>query len=51
MNPIEIECPVKGVWSFMNPLGHHPDAKDFVAVDESGKPYKALNLPVNCSGV
>lgn len=44
MIAVEIECPVKGVWSFMNPYGHHPDAKDFVAVDESGKPYKLLGL-------
>ena len=28
----------------MNPPGHHPDAKDFVAVDEAGKPYKQLAL-------
>lgn len=40
MTAVEIECPVKGMWSFMNPPGHHPDAKDFVAVDASGKPYK-----------
>jgi hypothetical protein len=44
MTTIEIECPVKGVWAFLNPPGHHPDAKDFVAVDESGKPYKAAGL-------
>jgi len=29
---------------FMNPPGHHPDAKDFVAVDNSGKPYKLFRL-------
>ena len=33
MASIEIECPVKGTWSFLNPPGHHPDAKDLVAVD------------------
>lgn len=44
MKPIEILCPVKGTWSFMNPPGHHPDAKDFVAVDKTGKPYRAFRL-------
>ena len=44
MTSIEIECPVKGIWAFLNPPGHHPDAKDFVAVDESGKPYKHAGL-------
>lgn len=39
MTTIEIECPVEGTWSFLNPPGHHPAAKDFVAVDEKGKPY------------
>ena len=28
----------------MNPPGHHPDAKDFVAVDEGGKPYRPLDF-------
>ena len=28
----------------MNSAGHHPDAKDFVAVDPGGKPYKLLAL-------
>jgi hypothetical protein len=37
---IEIACPVRGIWSFLNPPGHHPDAKDFVAVDASGNPYR-----------
>jgi len=44
MAPVQILCPVKGMWSFMNPPGHHPDAKDFVAVDKRGKPYKAYRL-------
>lgn len=39
MAPIEIRCSVKGVWAFMNPPGHHPDAQDFVAVDEQRRPY------------
>lgn len=44
MQPIEIACPVQGVWSFMNPPGHHPHAKDFVAVDEHGRPYPGWRL-------
>ena len=44
MTPIEIECPVRGTWAFLNPPGHHPDAKDFVAVDERGKPYALAGL-------
>jgi len=28
----------------MNPPGHHPDAKDFVAVDSKGLPYHPFNL-------
>ena len=44
MSPVVIKCPVKGMWSFMNPPGHHPDAKDFVAVDIKGKPYRFLSL-------
>ena len=44
MTAIEVECPVKGTWSFLNPPGHHPDAKDFVAVDENGKPYSSLRF-------
>jgi hypothetical protein len=44
MEPIKIQSPVKGEWSFMNPPGHHPDAKDFVAVDGKGNPYKRLNI-------
>ncbi len=44
MKPIIIRCPVKGRWSFLNPPGHHPDAKDFVAVDENAKPYQGLAL-------
>jgi len=43
MNPIQIDCPVRGMWAFMNPPGHHPDAKDFVAVDAGGKPYTLLD--------
>ena len=39
MNAIQIDSPVRGMWAFMNPPGHHPDAKDFVAVDMGGKPY------------
>ena len=44
MEPIIIQSPVKGSWSFMNPPGHHPDAKDFVAVDNNGFPYHQFNL-------
>ena len=44
MKNIEIQSPVKGRWSFMNPPGHHPDAKDFVAVDGKGKPYPSIKL-------
>jgi len=44
MSPVKIQCPVKGTWMFMNPPGHHPDAKDFVAVDNSGKPYQLFRL-------
>ena len=44
MKSIEIQSPVKGEWSFMNPPGHHPDAKDFVAVNQNGKPYPSLKL-------
>ena len=44
MSSIAIHCPVKGTWSFLNPPGHHPDAKDFVAVDVRGKPYKPINI-------
>jgi hypothetical protein len=44
MTAIEIACPVKGVWAFLNPPGHHPYAKDFVAVDERGMPYKPRDL-------
>lgn len=43
MNPIQIDSPVRGMWAFMNPPGHHPDAKDFVAVDVGGKPYTLLD--------
>jgi len=39
MGPTRIQSPVRGIWSFMNPPGHHPDAKDFVAVNEKGMPY------------
>jgi len=28
----------------MNPPGHHPDAKDFVAVDNKGLPYHSFDL-------
>ena len=44
MELLRIQSPVKGDWSFMNPPGHHPDAKDFVAVDEKGMPYKTIKL-------
>ncbi|MCF6325122.1 MAG: M23 family metallopeptidase [Gammaproteobacteria bacterium] len=40
----KIKSPVKGDWSFMNPPGHHPDAKDFVAVDQNGKPYEVAKV-------
>jgi len=44
MKSIEIQSPVRGNLSFMNPPGHHPDAKDFVAVGNSGKPYPPIKL-------
>ena len=44
MDLIRIQSPVEGDWSFMNPPGHHPDAKDFVAVDEKGAPYKITKV-------
>lgn len=47
MEPVIIQSPVKGSWSFMNPPGHHPDAKDFVAVDSKGLPYSSLNLALH----
>jgi len=31
----------------MNPPGHHPDAKDFVAVDNNGLPYHSINLALH----
>lgn len=43
MGPIKIHSPVKGDWSFMNPPGHHPDAKDIVAVNSKGLPYNGTN--------
>jgi len=47
MEPVVIQSPVKGSWSFMNPPGHHPDAKDFVAVNSKGLPYSSLNLALH----
>jgi len=47
MQPFVIQSPVKGSWAFMNPPGHHPDAKDFVAVDSKGLPYSSLNLALH----
>ena len=44
MDLFRIQSPVKGDWSFMNPPGHHPDAKDFVAVGDEGAPYKRLKV-------
>lgn len=44
MEPVVIQSPVKGRWAFMNPPGHHPYAKDFVAVDSKGLPYHPFNL-------
>ena len=44
MDLFKIQSPVKGVWSFMNPPGHHPDAKDFVAVNKKGAPYKRTKM-------
>lgn len=51
MKPIIVACPVKGRWSFLNPPGHHPDAKDLVAVDNNGKPYKGLGLLKHLLGI
>ena len=47
MPVISMDCPVEGVWSFMNPPGHHPDAKDFVATNLSGRPYNLFSLPLH----
>jgi len=47
MEPVVIRSPVRGNWSFMNPPGHHPDAKDFVAVDSNGFPYRPFNLALH----
>lgn len=47
MKPIIIQSPVRGRWAFMNPPGHHPDAKDFVAVNIKGMPYHPFNLIVH----
>lgn len=44
MGPIKIQSPVRGDWSFMNPPGHHPDAKDFVAVNDKGTPYDRFKI-------
>ena len=44
MEPIKIQSPVRGDWSFMNPPGHHPDAKDFVAVNDKGTPYNRFKI-------
>jgi len=44
MKPTMIQSPVRGDWSFMNPPGHHPDAKDFVAVNEAGMPYERTKI-------
>ena len=44
MQPINIHSPVKGDWTFMNPPGHHPDAKDFVAVNNNGTPYDRIKI-------
>jgi murein DD-endopeptidase MepM/ murein hydrolase activator NlpD len=44
MDKFRIQSPVKGDWSFMNPPGHHPDAKDFVAINEKGAPYKRIKI-------
>ena len=44
MDLFRIQSPVKGDWSFMNPPGHHPDAKDFVAVNEKNAPYKRIKF-------
>jgi len=44
MPPINIQSPVKGDWAFMNPPGHHPDAKDFVAVNNKGAPYARIKI-------
>jgi len=41
---MKIQSPVKGEWSFMNPPGHHPDAKDFVAVNDKGAPYNRFKI-------
>jgi len=44
MEPIKIQSPVRGDWSFMNPPGHHPDAKDFVVVNDKGTPYDRFKI-------
>jgi len=47
MEPVVIRSPVRGSWSFMNPPGHHPNAKDFVAVDSRGLPYHPFKLALH----
>lgn len=42
MESVLVHSPVKGRWAFMNPPGHHPDAKDFVAVNSRGLPYSLV---------
>lgn len=44
MEPVVVRSPVRGSWSFMNPPGHHFNAKDFVAVNSNGLPYPPFNL-------
>ncbi len=44
MEPVLIHSPVKGRWAFMNPPSHHSDAKDFVAVNSSGLPYRLVKI-------
>ncbi|WP_169713929.1 M23 family metallopeptidase [Oceanicoccus sagamiensis] len=39
-NPPRYFPPLKGHCRFLNPPGHHPDAKDIVAVNHRGWPYR-----------
>ena len=41
---IIIDAPLKGYWKFLCPLGHHPDAFDFVKTDSSNKKTHSKNI-------
>lgn len=37
MGLIVIQAPLQGEWTFLRPPGHHPDAFDFVQMDDKGR--------------